>query len=539
MKITNFPFSETHQFSKLMMDYLDKHSAVREFYKYDTGIDEIEKVIQDKIQLTPVDADKYINRELLVETIKKQYQSLSSIPDKVSENIQALENSITFCIVTAHQLNIFGGPLYYIYKIAQTISTCRQLREKYQNNNFVPVYWMGSEDHDFEEINHIYLYNKKIEWTDKQRGATGDYSTESLLPLIDDLEKILGDGEYSKTLINIFKRAYTQPTLSAAARFLVNELFGEYGLVIVDGNDKNFKHEFSGIMKDELLNRNSFRLVNEQVEKLVLKGHEAQAFPREINLFYLSGNSRERIEYNTSRSKYEIRNTDLSFTVEEIIAELEKHAERFSPNVILRPLFQQKILPSLAYIGGAGELCYWLQLKTVFDFYEINFPQLLLRNSAMLVNENLSRKIEKMGFSVMDFFKETEQLKKDFISKNTEQDIDLSGLKKNIETEFSKLQDIVKSVDASLIQAVGAEMQKSLQSIEGIEKRILKSLKQRNETELNQIEKIKNLLFPENSMQERTDNFSTYYAKYGQQFIDDLITNFDVYNKQFLVIELI
>ena len=538
MKITNFPFSETHQFSKLAMDYLEKQPAIREFYKYDTGIDEIEKIIQDKIQLLPVDADKYINREVLVETIKEQYRTIS-IHEKVSENIQALENSITFCIVTAHQLNIFGGPLYYIYKIAQTISTCRQLTEKYPNNNFVPVYWMGSEDHDFEEINHINLFNKKIEWADKQRGATGEYSTESLFHLIDEIEKVLGEGKYSKELINIFKRAYAQPTLTAAARFLVNEIFGEYGLVIVDGNDKSFKREFSPIMKDELLNGNSFRLVNEQVEKLLLKGHEAQAFPREINLFYLTANSRERIEFNSSLSKYEVKNTGLSFTTEDIISELENHPERFSPNVILRPLFQQKILPSLAYIGGAGELCYWLQLKSVFDFYEINFPQLLLRNSAMLVNENISKKIEKMGFSIQDFFKDTEQIKKEFISRTTEENIDLSGLKKNIETEFSKLQDIVKNVDGSLVQAVGAEMQKSIQSIESIEKRILKSLKQRNETELNQIEKIKNQLFPENSLQERIDNFSPYYAKYGPQFIENLISGFDIYNKQFLVAELI
>ena len=153
------------------------------------------------------------------------------------KNITSLENPTTFCVVTAHQLNVFGGPLYYIYKIAQTISTCNQLKTKFPNYNFVPVYWLGSEDHDFDEINHIYLYNKKIEWQDKQGGATGEYSTNSILPLIEEIKTILGESEFANQLIEIFQKAYAQPTLTHAARYLVNALFGIYGLVVVDGND--------------------------------------------------------------------------------------------------------------------------------------------------------------------------------------------------------------------------------------------------------------------------------------------------------------
>jgi uncharacterized protein YllA (UPF0747 family) len=143
-------------------------------------------------------------------------------------------------------------------------------------------------------------------------------------------------------------------------------------------------------------------------------------------LFYLSKNSRERIEYDAQTSQYSILNTQYHFSKEEILAELENHPERFSPNVILRPLFQQKILPSLAYIGGAGELSYWLQLKPIFELYKVNFPQLILRNSALLINENTSKKIDKLGFQIQDFFNDIDTLKKEFIAKNTDDDIDVS-----------------------------------------------------------------------------------------------------------------
>lgn len=527
--INSIPFSETYLFSKLILDYISSDKKVKPFYHYDINMDAIEQIIQDKKK-------ENIDRKVLVETINKQYANIK-IPSLVSDKIKLLEESNTFCIVTAHQLNIFAGPLYYIYKIAQTISTCNQLKAKYPTYNFVPVYWSGSEDHDFEEINHIHLFNKKIEWNDKQGGATGEYSTQSILPLIDEIKTILGESEYANQLIEIYINAYTQPTLTDASKYLVNALFGEYGLVVVDGNDIAFKKQFLEIIEDELLQQNSFKLVTEQLKQLESNGYKQQAFPREINLFYLSKNSRERIEFNALISQYEVLNTQYSFTKDEILTELENHPERFSPNVILRPLFQQKILPSLVYIGGAGELSYWLQLKPIFELHKVNFPQLILRNSALLINENTSKKIDKLGFQIQDFFNDINTLKKEFIAKNTDENIDVSAYKNEIETTFNKLQELTKNIDTTLVSTVGAELQKSLQSIDSIQKRLMKSLKQKNETELNQIEKIKTQLFPLNNLQERVDNFSSYYAKHGQPFIDDLIAYFDVYNKQFLLIE--
>ena len=531
MNETQMLFSQTNYFSKLITDYISGVDSVVPFYEYALSPDKIEQIIEAK-------QAENIDRDVLSDTIAKQYKTIDFLSKHVEKNIETIKETNTFCIVTAHQLNIFGGPLYLIYKIAQTISTCNQLAQKYPSYNFVPVYWLGSEDHDFDEINHIQLFNKNIYWNDKQGGATGQYSTQSIVTAIAELKQILGNGEHALQLLNIFETAYQQQNLADATRYLMHKLFGAYGLLIIDGNDKIFKQQFIPEMQDDLLHQTPYKLVLEQNNKLETAGYKQQAFPRAINLFYLSKNIRERIEWNTTDNLYQVLNTTITFTKDEIIHELNTYPERFSPNVILRPLYQQKILPALAYIGGAGELSYWLQLKSLFTHYKIAYPQLLLRNSALLVNASIYKKIEKLKLNITDFFLQVDLLKMNFISNNSNEDIDVSKYKEEIETTFEKLKILTADIDGSLINTIGAELQKSLQSIDTIHKKLVKSLKQKNETELNQIEKIKTQLFPQNTLQERVENFSGYYSIYGISFIDDLINSFDVYVKQFLLIQL-
>ncbi len=526
--IKNFSFAQTNAFSKLMLDYTSNSKDLQTFIQYPNSIDVIPQIIEDKNK-------ENIDRKVLVEVLENQYQSLEQMKF-VADNIRLLENENTFCIVTAHQLNIFGGPLYYIYKIAQTISTCNQLKVKYPEYNFVPIYWMGSEDHDFEEINHTYLYNKKIEWNDEQGGISGFYKTNSLQPILEELEILISNQTYGNELMTIFRNAYSQDNLASATRTWLHQVFGNYGLVIIDGNNVVFKQQCIEIIKDDLLNHTAFDLVQDTIVKIEELGYKHQAKPRAINLFYIEKNKRNRIEFDEQEQKYFVINSDKSFTKEEILKELEKSPELFSPNVILRPLFQQKVLPSIMYIGGGGEVAYWLQLKSVFQNFKVNFPQLIVRNSALLCNNNSMKRLEKLNLFIEDMFQSVDELKKDFIDKDNS--ISIIQERQSLEQTFAAIQEKIKAIDASLVNYVGAEAQKTFKSMENIEARINKSLKQKNEIHLNQIEKLKNQLFPNNSLQERVENFSSYYAEFGKDFINELINSFDVYQKQFLVIEL-
>lgn len=524
----NLAFADTHFFSNLIIDYINQDEKILGLTHYKFNIDAIQQAISDK-------SKEYIDRQLLADTVLNQYKNISN-SNSVLSQINLLRDEATFCVVTAHQLNIFGGPLYYIYKIAQTISTCKQLKIKYPNYNFVPVYWLGSEDHDFEEINHVFLYGNKLEWTDKQGGATGNYSTHSIFSLIDDLEAKIGNEPHGKNLISIFKNAYTNNDLSTATRIWVNAIFAEYGLLVIDGNDAVFKQQFASIMQDDLLTHNAYQLALNTIKQIENNGYKAQAMPRPINLFYLTKNSRERIEYDEENKRFVVLNTAISFSQNELLKELELYPQRFSPNVILRPLYQQKILPSIAYIGGGGEIAYWLQLKSVFENYNVNFPQLIVRNSALLCNENTQSRMEKLQISIKDLFHSIDDIKKQYIQQQT--DFSIEQELTEIENQFKNIQSKVAEIDASLVNYVGAEYQKTNKAVAQIKERVHKSLKQKNETALNQLEKLKNQLFPNANLQERVENFSSYYATYGSSFIEQLIEVFDVYDKEFLILNL-
>ena len=382
---TTIPYCKTGYFSKTMCDYLAQKDTITDFYKNFPSIDGFKKQIELKrlsFQERHLERSRE-TRTTLVNSLKNQYRN-TKISGKTSQNIQSLLQENTFTITTGHQLNLFTGPLYFLYKIISTINLTEQLKQEFPKENFVPIYWMASEDHDFEEIHYFNFKEKKVTWNRNDFGAVGRLFTQNLEFVFDEFSKLLGDSTNAKKLKKLFSDAYLEhKNLTDATRFLANELFGEYGLVILDGDDADLKRQFLPYVKDELFKNTSFNEVSKTIEELK-KHYKIQVNPREINLFYLTDELRERIIFKDGIFK--INNTDIDFTLEELEYELKLHPERFSPNVIMRPLYQEVILPNICYIGGGGELAYWLELKQYFEKVEVPFPILLLRNSALLIS---------------------------------------------------------------------------------------------------------------------------------------------------------
>jgi bacillithiol biosynthesis cysteine-adding enzyme BshC len=423
-------------------------------------------------------------------------------------------------VTTGHQLCLFTGPLYFIYKIASTINLCKALKTNFPEKDFVPVYWMASEDHDFEEINHAFAFGKKVMWNSTQKGAVGEFSTEGLQEVITELKTILGDNEKSNELIQLFEKAYTNHSnLADATRYLVNELFGEYGIVILDGNDSNLKQLFKDEFKKDIFENTSVQLVNKTIDKLKVN-YSAQVTPRDINVFYKEKGLRERIEKQGSH--YAVLNTDITFTEQELNNIIETTPEKLSPNVVLRPLYQQKILPNIAYVGGPGEIAYWLEYKTLFEVYEIHLPILMPRNFVMFIDKGTQNKIQKLNLTIEDVFKDGEELVKAFI-KTQHDDINLEAAKTQLTSIYASVLETVSAIDKTLVGTTEAEKQKSINGIATIEQKINRALKQKSETDINQIWAIKEKLFPKNTPQERYDNFSMYYTKFGKEFIANLM----------------
>lgn len=510
----NLSIEETKLFSNLFTDYISASEKTKTFYNNHIFKTDFEAFFKNH-------AFENCNRTVLVESLMKQAKLVENTSDLSYSNISLLKNNNTYTVTTGHQLCLFTGPLYFIYKIISTINLCKTLKANFPDKEFVPVYWMASEDHDFEEINHVNVFGKKLIWTNEQKGSVGDLKTSTLQNVIDELKNILGNSANANDFIQLIESAYlNHETLDKATRFLVNALFGEHGMVILDGNDtelkKEFKEEFTKDIFDTISNSN----VNKSIAELE-KNYNIQVTPRAINVFYKTQGLRERIE-KVNEDEFKVVNTEITFSKNELNTIIEKTPELLSPNVVLRPLYQQKIMPNIAYVGGPGELAYWLEFKENFEAQQITFPILMPRQFALIIDKATQQKMQKLDISTPAVFSEGEDLVKAFV-KTQNADINLDVFKKQFESLYANLSDVVGAIDKTLVSSTEAEKQKALNGLQSVEQKINKAFKQKAEIEVNQIWGIKNKLFPNNTPQERYDNVSMYYSKFGKEFISELI----------------
>ena len=497
-------YQNSGYFSKLIVDYLDEKSELQSLYNRFPKIENFQGQIDEKSKNFPFE-----NREILVSALEKQYENFE-ISKSTSQNIQLLKLSNSYTITTGHQLNLFTGPLYFLYKIATTINLCKELKQKYPTQNFVPIYWMATEDHDFDEINYFNFKDQKFRWNRESKGPVGRLSTEGLDLVYEAFSKEIGLGNNAKYLLDLFKKSYLEhQNLATATRFLANELFKNEGLVIIDADAKELKKLFVPYVKRELVEQTSFHKVNEILPKL--EAYNIQVNPREINLFYIQNELRERIIFENGN--YTINNTTLKFSEKELLIELENNPENFSPNVILRPLYQEIILPNLCYIGGGGEIAYWLELKSNFEANNITFPMLLVRNSVLLVTEKQALKLDKLELSWNEIFMSQKSLSDKKTKEFSAFTIDFSEQKAILQKQFEALHQIALQTDKSFTGAVKAQEKKQIQGLENLEKRLLKAERKNHASKLERIFEIQNELFPNKSLQERTQNFSTFAAE--------------------------
>lgn len=530
MKVTQIPFKKTGFFSDMMIDYLDENSRLKPFYNNFPNTKGFYNQIEEKKK-----SFRLQNRIVLSDALQNQYKGFA-ISDKTQENIDLLKKQNTFTVTTGHQLNLFTGPLYFLYKIISTINLAEELSEKFPENQFIPVYWMATEDHDFDEINYFNFDGKKVLWNRKDGGAVGRFSTEGLEQVFNVFTEHLGNSNNAEYLKELFSRGYLQHNnLADATRFIANELFAEYGLVIIDGDDNSLKELFTPFVKQELENQVSYREVTNTIARLE-ENYNIQVNPREINLFYLGDDFRERIVFENG--VYKINNTALVFTKEELLLELKNNPKAFSPNVIMRPLYQEVILPNLCYIGGGGEQAYWLELKSYFDAVEVPFPILLLRNSVQVLSEKQAKKLSNLNITKEEIFLNQHELLSKKVIENSDLEISFKDKKEFLKKQFLELKEVATKTDVTFLNAVNAQERKQIKGLENLEKRLLKAEKKRQNDLIERITKLLNSLLPNQSLEERQRNFSEYYLEYGNTFIKTLKTVLKPLELGFTILEL-
>jgi bacillithiol biosynthesis cysteine-adding enzyme BshC len=515
MQIDRISLINTHQLNPLITAYVEGNNSLSPFVNAFANSASLGHKISTKTM--PLES-----RELLRNILLVQNKNISLLPQSGAA-IDSLLSPKTFTITTGHQLCLFTGPMYFVFKILSAIKLAKQLKQQFPDNNFVPVYWMASEDHDVEEINHAYVNGKKIEWPTAQTGAVGSFTLENISECVAQFTSALGPGANAMAIAELIRTSYSKPTLADATRHLVNELFGQFGVVIIDGNDKALKGHFSSYIKEELTSQKSFKAIEKTSKKIEELGFKTQINPREVNLFYLEPNSRKRIE-KTSEHQWKLADNSKVWEEKELLEEVDLHPEHFSPNVAMRPLYQEVALPNIACVGGPGELSYWLQLKESFDAYGVDFPVLILRDSALIISNKNSLRIDKLGLSNSDLFKSKNELVKRIVGSDN---ISLEEEKNELRKIFETISAKAKQSDATLEATALAELQKQLQGLDTLEKRFLKALKVKSDVRLQQLDKLMEELLPGGALNERRDNYFQYQAEYGEQWINNLLDAMD------------
>ena len=532
IKKKHISYPDTQRFSKIITDYLSKEKTLKPFYNKSLSIKNLKNQAQSKIDLF---SDS--NRNVLVESLYTQYKNIQTSL-AVKKNLERLSKKNSVTVTTGHQLNLMTGPLYFIIKIISTINIVEKLNSLNKEINFIPVYWMASEDHDFDEISSFNYKSNKIKWKTNQTGSVGKMNLDELKPVLDYFEKKLDYSKNSEEIIELIKLSYrSSKNLAEATLKIVNSLFGNYGLIIVDADSKSLKNVFKTYMKLEILNNNCYDLVNYQIESLKKDYNskfKPQVNPRLINLFYLNKGGRFRIE--KKKNQFVLIGSDKKFSENDLINEVENFPENFSPNVLMRPLYQEVILPNIGYVGGGAELSYWFQLNKYFKNQKVTFPILILRNSLLLINSKLSKKIDKLKINIKDLFLNKNLLISKVIKENSKISLDLDFLKKQLEFQFDYLEDLIEKTDKSFKGAVLAQKKKQNKGILNLEKKLLKSQKRKMVDYVQRINLIYEAIYPNDDLQERHLNFFELYESEGVMILSNLKKALDPFDENFTIL---
>jgi bacillithiol synthase len=512
----SFPYTDLNLVHGIAHDYLERTSDLKPFIHDFPSHAAVRRVAENR-------AKSFSHRAPLHAALMDQYHNIPNAEAALA-NIECLLDENTVTITTGHQICIGTGPLFVIYKIASVIAACRHLNEANQGIKYVPVFWMATEDHDLEEIAHFFRKGEKRFWQTQQTGPVGRMNTQGINALFSDIP--LPQQEW-------LTEAYSKATLAEATRSLIHQLFGDHGLIILDADHRSLKALFAPYMLQEIKEQKAREPLAKASEQLTALGYSPQVSARDINLFWIEGHHRERLE-PTIDGSFRTHVTGKVFSMAELEMHLHANPQCFSPNVILRPLYQEVILPNAAYIGGPGELAYWLQLKQVFHSFQVPMPIVILRNNALIVSSLVKDRIQKLGWQLSEFFTPVAEQEKRIVGE-LPQDA-FRNERDEIHRAFTRIHDVLGATDATLKATVWAEEKKALTGLDALEKKWHKAIRQKEETKLNQWSRIRKELFPDNHTQDRTTNLFDFPQGINLGLIDYLINEFDPFHPTYICV---
>ncbi len=412
-----------------------------EFSKALLNPNSIAQIGQAVTQQTRFDAEY---RTKLVKVLKKQYQnSLVNLKkdSKVLQNIEKLSDTNTLTVTTGQQIHIFLGPFFVVNKILSCCAEAKQCEASLPNNDVVPVFWMASEDHDFDEIKSTRLYNETYEWDIDSSGPVGRLDPKSIVPLVEKALQRIDQTEENVHFLESCKFAYSNcKTFADATRYIIHKHFEATGIVVIDMDDPFLKSKSADLFGADIFDHAHSKAIDQGITKMKGYGIKAPINTRPINTFYITDTQRNRIE-KKSAGVFKLIGTDTSLTSDKIRQELQENPERFSPNALLRPLYQQAILPNIQYVCGASEIVYWMELKDAMDTANLIYPKLTVRKSMFFLSDKNIQKLDKNQIPVSYLFLDKKSVTEILASRDNELITDLASCIARIDFQLNQVKN--------------------------------------------------------------------------------------------------
>lgn len=528
MESKTFSFDKIPQLAGRDVDYQLKPEKFKDFIAFMPDEKGIEQAIHAR-------KNRKVDRTLLYNVLSRQYAEVGLSP-KQKLHLEKIKDENTFTVTTAHQPVLFTGPLYYLMKMFSVIRLADDLTKKYPHHHFVPVFINGAEDHDFEEIQSTSLFQKKIVWETEQKGPVGRFTLQGLHEAFQQFSDILGESPKAKDIKLLIKNALDNSSDYNGFTFqLIHGLTSAYGLLYMNMDQPLCKQTFLPYFEKELFEQKSESLISETQEKLLALGYKPQAFARKINLFYFTEQgTRNRIIYEDG--VYKVLDTQIIWSENELKKVLHQNPENFSPNVVTRPLYQSAILPDVVFVGGGGEIAYWMERLSQFQYFDLFFPVLIRRNSAFIIPTGVGKTMHKLGMEIESFFPDEDKIIHDYIQNTSDNHSYFSQEQKVLTDSWIRLTEQVVTYDITLKGYMEAEKVKLSKMVDHVEQKVIRVLKQQEDQKIQQIKNVKHKLFPNNGLQERIENMFQYYITENVDIADLLYQTMNPLEKEFKVL---
>jgi bacillithiol biosynthesis cysteine-adding enzyme BshC len=523
---------------QLFNDYLNNFSETAPFFSWNPGSG-LPDCINARIR-------NYTLRNDLVKILKIQNRKWQASA-KSLENLDKLSQPDALAVVTGQQAGLYGGPLYTAYKILTAVKMCNRLKTAHPEHSFIPVFWLEAGDNDFGEVNHFQVLDianqlVRLELPlppDDHRSVYRRTVSSRINDIHKKLQEIFPPNDFRDQVLNRLKNIYHEGEnfAEAFARW-VHAFFGEFGVVVINPSDPDIARLAKPIFHEALKGwtdiLNAFTVVN---RKLSDKGfhNQIQLDKKQTLLFFEDDQgSRSRIDGNKNSFFVKSASAPQKYSRDDLMNIVEKEPYRFTPNVALRPVLQDWLLPTVVYVGGPSEISYAAQLKPVYDFLGVEEPVFRPRIRISMIEKKINKVVEKLQLNYQDIFQKRENLVREHVHAQSDKLLAsvFEDTRQQLSRSMKKIAGQLRELDPTLQGTVDKTTDHLQETVRKLREKADEAMKHKMETEVNQIEKVLNNLFPQGIFQERILNLIQYQVKYGPQFLRELYNSVDVEQNQ-------